>query len=95
MGDFNEISYRGEKVGGGERPEWQMRAFSSVINKSKLRDMGFIGPEFTWSRQLGAMWVGLGKTRPSFGIHKLGFFVSWGKTIQCGHLLFKPQHANS
>ena len=47
MGDFNEISHRGEKVGGGERPEWQMRAFSLAINKSKLRDMGFVGPEFT------------------------------------------------
>ena len=47
MGDFNEICHRGEKVGGGERPEWQMRAFSSAINKSKLRDMGCFGPEFT------------------------------------------------
>ena len=44
MGDFNEICHRGEKVGGGERPEWQMRAFLSAINKSKLRDMGFVGP---------------------------------------------------
>lgn len=54
MGDFNEINHRGEKVGGGERPEWQLRAFSSAINKRKLRDMGFMGPEFTWSRRLGA-----------------------------------------
>ena len=35
-----------------------MRAFSLAINKSKLRDMGFVGPEFTWSRRLGARgWV--------------------------------------
>ena len=46
-GDFNEISHRGENVGGGERLEWQMRAFSLAINKSKLKDMGFVGPEFT------------------------------------------------
>ena len=58
MGDFNKISHKGEKVGGGEKPEWQMRAFSSIINKSKMRDMGFVGPEFTWSRWLGAHgWV--------------------------------------
>ena len=54
IGDFNEISHRREKVSGGERLEWQLRAFSSAINKSKLRDMGFIGPKFTWSRRLGA-----------------------------------------
>ena len=47
MGNFNEICHRGEKIGGGERPEWQMRAFLSAINKSKLRDMGFVGLEFT------------------------------------------------
>ena len=58
MGDFNEIIQRGEKVGGGERPEWQMRLFSSTINRSKLRDMGFVGLQFTWSRRLGARgWV--------------------------------------
>ena len=58
MGDFNEICHRGEKAGGGERPEWQMKAFSSAINKSKLRDLGFVGPEFTWSRRLGTRgWV--------------------------------------
>ena len=54
MRDFNEIIHRGEKVGGGERLEWHMRAFSLAINRSKLRDMGFVGTEFTWSRQLGA-----------------------------------------
>nr|XP_023874998.1 uncharacterized protein LOC111987509 [Quercus suber] len=58
MGDFNEIRHRGGKEGGGERPEWQMKAFSSAISKSKLRDMGCVGPEFTWSKRLGARgWV--------------------------------------
>ena len=58
MGDFNEICHRGEKAGGGERPEWQKRVFYFAINKSKLRDLGFVGPEFTWSRKLGARgWV--------------------------------------
>ncbi|XP_050290338.1 uncharacterized protein LOC126728582 [Quercus robur] len=58
MGDFNEICHRGEKTGGGERPEWQMSAFRSAINRSKLRDMGCVGPEFTWSRRLRARgWV--------------------------------------
>ena len=58
MGDFNEICHRGEKTGGGERPEWQMKAFYSAINKSKLRDLGFVGPEFTWSKRLEARgWV--------------------------------------
>ena len=54
MRDFNEIIRRGEKVGGVERLEWHMRAFSLAINRSKLRHMGFVGPEFTWSRRLGA-----------------------------------------
>ena len=35
-----------------------MKAFYSAINKSKLRDLCFVGPEFTWSRRLGARgWV--------------------------------------
>ena len=58
MGDFKEICHRGEKAGGGERPKWQVKAFYSTINKSKLRDLGFMDPKFTWSRSLGARgWV--------------------------------------
>ena len=58
MGDFNEIRHRGEREGDGERPEWQMRAFSLAINKSKLKDMGCVGPKFTWSKRLGTSgWV--------------------------------------
>ena len=33
MGDFNEIMYAKEKIGGGIRPEGQMRYFREVINK--------------------------------------------------------------
>ncbi|KAL0009751.1 hypothetical protein SO802_004859 [Lithocarpus litseifolius] len=58
MGDFNEIRHRGEKEGGGDRPEWQMRAFSLAINKSKLRDMGCVGPEFYLEQTIGCSWTG-------------------------------------
>ncbi|KAL4627161.1 hypothetical protein ACB092_05G147900 [Castanea dentata] len=58
MGDFNEIMHSGEKVGGGVRPDRQMRNFREAINRCNLRDMGYIGPDFTWSRRLGSRgWV--------------------------------------
>ena len=66
MGDFNEICHRGEKAGGGERPEWQMKAFYSTINKSKLRDLCFVG-----SREI----------RQGLGLYKLDFLVFPGKTL--------------
>lgn len=52
MGDFNEITHAKEKIGGGVRPEGQMRCFRETINRCKLRDMGYVGSDYTWSRQL-------------------------------------------
>nr|POE88547.1 hypothetical protein CFP56_48643 [Quercus suber] len=50
--------YAGEKEGGGARPEGQMRRFREVINKSRLRDIGYIGSDYNWSRRLGSRgWV--------------------------------------
>ena len=58
MGDFNEIMYAKEKVGGGIRPEGQMRCFREAINRSRLRDLGYVGSDYTWSRRLGSRgWV--------------------------------------
>ena len=58
MGDFNEIMYAKEKDGGGIRPEGQMRCFREVINRCRLRDLGYVGSDYTWSRRLGSQgWV--------------------------------------
>ena len=58
MGDFNEIMHAKEKEGGGVRPVRQMRAFCEAINKCQLRDLGYVGSDFTWSRRLGSRgWV--------------------------------------
>ena len=58
MGDFNEIMHAKEKSGGGARPEGQMRCFRETINRCSLRDLGYVGSDFTWSRKLGSRgWV--------------------------------------
>ena len=58
MGDYNEITYAKEKEGGGVRPDGQMRSFREAINRSRLRDLGYVGSDFTWSRRLGSRgWV--------------------------------------
>ena len=58
MGDFNKIINAKEKVGGRIRPKWQMRCFREVINRCRLRDLGYVGSDYTWSRRLGSRgWV--------------------------------------
>ncbi|XP_030946004.1 uncharacterized protein LOC115970518 [Quercus lobata] len=58
MGDYNEIMYAKEKEGGGARPEGQMRIFREAVNRCQLRDLGYMGSDFTWSRRLGCRgWV--------------------------------------
>ena len=42
-----------EKVGGGARSEGQMRCFCETINRCRLRDMAYVGSDYTWSRRLG------------------------------------------
>ena len=58
MGDFNEIMHAKEKEGGGVRPDGQMRAFCEAINKCQLKDLGYVGSDYAWSRRLGSRgWV--------------------------------------
>jgi hypothetical protein len=48
MGDLNEILADNEKVGRRHRNPQYMQAFRDVIDECKLRDIGFLGPKFTW-----------------------------------------------
>lgn len=40
-----------EKEGGSNRPRQQMLQFVEVINVCGLKDIGFVGPSFTWLYQ--------------------------------------------
>lgn len=58
LGDFNELMNGGEKEGGNARLVRQMEIFCEVINSCNLRDLGYMGQDFTWSRRLGNKgWV--------------------------------------
>ena len=48
IGDFNELVALSEKEGGASRPTSQMERFKEVIDVCRLKDLGFIGPQFTW-----------------------------------------------
>ncbi|KAK5832529.1 hypothetical protein PVK06_016331 [Gossypium arboreum] len=49
--DFNEIMYGFEKKGGIPREEGRTKAFSVVLEKYSLMDMGLTGNWFTWERR--------------------------------------------
>ena len=48
-GDFNEILSMNEKVGGAQRSQHQMEGFRQVVNNCCFQDLGYCGPNFTWS----------------------------------------------
>jgi len=51
IGDFNEIVCVSEKEGGSLRQRQQMKNFTETLNWCGLRDIGFMGPRFTWLYQ--------------------------------------------
>lgn len=48
IGDFNEIIGLLEREGGSTKPRLQMDRFTEAINFCGFRDLGYIGPKFTW-----------------------------------------------
>ena len=50
MGDFNEIVSDSEKLGGNLRSPKQMERFWDAINRCRFRDLGCVGPCFTWNK---------------------------------------------
>ena len=51
IGDFNEITWVEEKEGGSCRPRQQLGNFVEAINWCRLKEVGFVGPRFTWLYQ--------------------------------------------
>lgn len=47
-GDFNEICFDNEKLGGNLRPFSQMQAFRDVLDNCALQDLHCEGDRFTW-----------------------------------------------
>ncbi|KAH9732412.1 putative reverse transcriptase/RNA-dependent DNA polymerase [Citrus sinensis] len=58
LGDFNEILYPHEKLGGNDRSSNMMLEFKESIRACNLMDMGFKGHKFTWSnRRFGVNYI--------------------------------------
>ena len=53
-GDFNEILRSNEKHGGSSRSQSQMQLFRDVVDECSFLDLGFVGPQFTWSKHFAA-----------------------------------------
>jgi hypothetical protein len=49
LGDFNKIVALEEKFGREDRSFRQMAGFRGALSDCSLMDLGFVGPEFTWS----------------------------------------------
>lgn len=50
-GDFNEICFDRENLGGNLRPPSQMQAFRDVLDCCALQDLHFEGDRFTWANR--------------------------------------------
>ena len=53
VGDFNEITSLDEKSGMADRSLPQMAAFRGALSDCSLHDLGYHGPDFTWSNRRG------------------------------------------
>ena len=47
VGDFNEVSH--EKMGQHEKIQKQMQLFKETLADIDMKDLGFLGPAYTWS----------------------------------------------
>ncbi|KAI9090316.1 hypothetical protein K1719_028651 [Acacia pycnantha] len=53
LGDFNDILFSSEKLGGSGVDDRRMRIFNDRIIRCKLGDLGASGPKFTWKGPKG------------------------------------------
>ncbi|XP_074362468.1 uncharacterized protein LOC141702742 [Apium graveolens] len=58
IGDFNDLMYAKEKVGGRMHPRALLDGFCNVVEECSLCDLGFTGSMYTWERFRGTnKWV--------------------------------------
>jgi hypothetical protein len=58
LGDFNEILSLDEKFGGSGRQRGLMENFQMALEESRLSELGYVGPKFTWNNgQEGADFI--------------------------------------
>ncbi|XP_060969998.1 uncharacterized protein LOC133037169 [Cannabis sativa] len=55
IGDFNEILSNNDKFGGALRPESQMEAFRTTLDKCSLHEVPYIGDHYTWIKNRRAL----------------------------------------
>lgn len=53
-GDFNEIVHSEEKCRGSNHSQSQMQFFRDVIDECDFLNLGFVDPQFTWSKHYAA-----------------------------------------
>jgi hypothetical protein len=49
MGDFNEVLVASKKWGGSAKSKRLMRDFQQALEDCDLADLGYRGPQFTWT----------------------------------------------
>ncbi|XP_074351469.1 uncharacterized protein LOC141690581 [Apium graveolens] len=58
LGDYNDMLYNYEKIGGRPQPTHLLEGFSKVIMDCGLEDLGFKGSKFTWEKSRGTdIWI--------------------------------------
>ena len=65
IGDNNEILSDAEKLGGNPRAPKQMERFPDAMNRCRFRDLGYVGPQFSWNKTFAngdSWWVRLDRT---------------------------------
>jgi hypothetical protein len=50
-GDFNEVLFQHEQLGGNPRNIKQMEDFASCLSECGLKDLGYRGYDFTWNNR--------------------------------------------
>ncbi|KAL8476903.1 hypothetical protein ACS0TY_029271 [Phlomoides rotata] len=73
VGDFNEVLYGYEKMGGIPRAEGRMIESRECLERNRLNDMGYTGHAYTWSNKQSYSCL---ETFPSFRVSHLTRFMS-------------------
>lgn len=53
IGDFNDMMYEDEKMGGNKQPHQLLSGFTETLGVCGLTDLGFVGEKFTWEKSRG------------------------------------------